>query len=63
MNTEYFKTSPKCDELVKAGTIKSLEELPVYFFQKYMKIVTDRAAFNIDGWEEVWEYERTGRVI
>ena len=43
--------------------IKSLDDLPVYFFQKYMKIVTDRAAFNIDGWEEVWEYERTGRVI
>ena len=27
-----------------------------------MKIVTDAADFNIDGWEEVWEFERPGQL-
>ena len=25
-----------------------------------MKIVTDAADFNIDGWEEVWKFEKKG---
>ena len=45
--------------MVESGEIDSLDNLPLYFFQRYMKIVTDAADFNIDGWEEVWEYERT----
>ena len=40
------------------------EELGLYFFKQYMKIVSGYG-FNIDGWEEVWEFEikdeETGR--
>ena len=61
--------------MIENGEIE--EDLSLYFFKRYMKIVTgkayqvdcnkqiawkpqtDAAPFNIDGWEEVWEYERT----
>ena len=63
VNAEYFKTSPKCQELVESDdSLKDFDDLQLYFFKKYMKIVTDAADFNIDGWEEVWEFERPGKV-
>ena len=47
--------------VVDNGEIGDFDELRLYFFKRYMKIVTDaNAAFNIDGWEEVWEYEKKG---
>lgn len=59
VNTRYFKSSPICQKLVDSGEVESWDDLSLYFFRRYMKIVTDAADFNIDGWEEVWEYERT----
>ena len=61
VNAEYFKTSPICQDLVANDPdLEDFEDLQLYFFKKYMKIVTDAADFNIDAWEEVWEFERPG---
>ena len=61
MNAEFFKTSPECQKMVDSGEIGGFDDLQLYFFKRYMKIVTDaNAAFNIDAWEEVWEYEKKG---
>ena len=61
VNAEFFKTSPACHKMVEAGEIDDFDNLQLYFFKKYMKIVTDaNNEFNIDGWEEVWEYEKKG---
>ena len=62
VNVEYFKTSPACQKLVEDKTdgLTDFDQLQNYFFKKYMKIVTTAADFNIDGWEEVWEFEKKG---
>lgn len=61
VNAEFFKTSPACQKMVAAVEIDDFDSLQLYFFKKYMKIVTDaNGEFNIDGWEEVWEYEKKG---
>ena len=61
MNTKNWESSPACEKYL-ADNKMVWKDLPVHFFQKYMKIVT-KHNFHIDGWEEVWEYEKTGNVI
>ena len=48
--------------MIETGTdgVTDFDQLQNYFFKKYMKIVTTAADFNIDGWEEVWEFEKKG---
>ncbi len=60
MNTKNWKSSPKCQALLDNEGL-DWDDLPSYFFKKYMKIVSDRG-FHIDGWEDVWEYEKTGQT-
>jgi len=60
MNTKNWESSPACTKYL-ADNKMDWKDLPVHFFQKYMKIVT-KHNFHIDGWEEVWEYERTGYI-
>ena len=62
-NTRDWKGSDICVNFL-AETGMDWEELGLYFFKQYMKIVSGYG-FNIDGWEEVWEFEikdeETGR--
>lgn len=58
MNTKNWESSPACTKYL-ADNKMEWKDLPVHFFQNYMKIVT-KHNFHIDGWEEVWEYEKTG---
>ena len=53
MNTDNWKSSPACIEKYQ----NNWDDIHLDFFKKYFKIVSDQN-FNIDGWEEVWEYER-----
>ena len=61
MNTKNWESSPACTKYLADNKMK-WEDLPVHFFQKYMKIVT-QYNFHVDGWEEVWEYEKTGLIV
>ena len=61
MNTKNWESSPACAKYL-ADNKMEWKDLPVHFFQKYMKIVTQHN-FHIDGWEEVWEYEKTGSSL
>ena len=61
MNTKNWESSPACTKYLADNNME-WTNLPVHFFQKYMKIVT-QYDFHVDGWEEVWEFEKTGLTL
>ena len=51
-DVSQWAESPACQKLGQDG-----QDLLHAFFKKYIKMVADKG-FHVDGWEEVWEFEK-----
>ena len=53
---EQLSGSPACKDYMAEHSLTS-ETLLHHFFKKYIQMIAGKG-FHVDGWEEVWEFEK-----